>query len=53
MAVRPTRTPEKWREARLALTAVAQAGFGWGRVATGVAEAAQGELARLPLIPAR
>jgi glycosyltransferase involved in cell wall biosynthesis len=45
--------PEKWREAQLALTAVAQAGFGWGQVATGVAEAAQGELARLPLIPAR
>ena len=34
--------PEKWREAQLAMTAVAQAGFGWGQVATGVAEAARG-----------
>lgn len=43
--------PETWWQAQLALTAVAQAGFGWGQVATGVAEAAQGELARLPLVP--
>ncbi|HTT52384.1 MAG TPA: glycosyltransferase [Streptosporangiaceae bacterium] len=45
--------PEAWQQARHALTTVAQAGFGWDQVATGVAEAAHGELARLPLVPAR
>ncbi len=45
--------PQAWRQARHALTTVAQAGFGWSQVATGVAEAAQGELAGLPLVPTR
>jgi len=45
--------PRKWQQTQHALTTVAQAGFGWGQVATGVADAAQGELARLPLVPSR
>jgi hypothetical protein len=32
--------------------AVARAGFGWEQVAAGVAEAARGQLAELPLVPA-
>ena len=46
-------SPDTWRQAQHALTTAARAGFGWGQVAAGVAEAAHGELARLPLVPAR
>ena len=52
LALAETR-PEAWQRARHALTTVAQAGFGWGQVAAGVADAVHGDLARLPLVPAR
>ncbi|MGD0924133.1 MAG: glycosyltransferase family 4 protein [Streptosporangiaceae bacterium] len=44
-------TPVSSRQARKALTALATAEFGWQEVAEGVASAARGRLAGLPMVP--
>jgi glycosyltransferase involved in cell wall biosynthesis len=44
--------PDAWRQATASLRSLAQSGFGWPDIASGVAAAAQGRLSELPLVPA-
>ncbi len=48
-----TKTPDAWRQTRASLSQIAQAGFGWEQVASGVVAAAQGRLSGLQRVPAR